>query len=246
MSRYDDLIGNYGAGAGPWGGYGAYDIIGQGWAGGAPGLPGAYGGGLPLIGPFGVAIGQDPGAAAAAALADHPGVATMGPSPNAAIVNMGLGPAQVGLTPMGVPVAHPGWCPPPGFVPPPPLRESFLIEPRCPSRARRELLGFDRVCIGPCETVTLTTSPQVLCKPYRLVIPSSIAFQLVILDIVFAKWRLFANGGAFPAAAFIETQDDADFNPDTVQPGCNVSITLQNISNEKLEFTGGFWAKCVE
>lgn len=125
-------------------------------------------------------------------------------------------------------------------------KHSKLVAPRVPARARREVLGFDRVCVGPCETVTIDASPQVLFRPDKLVIPSSIAFQFLISNIKFGKWNLFANGGSVPAAAFIETAEDTRFLGDTVQPSGLVSLTVTNTSNAEAEFQAVIWGDAIE
>ena len=214
---------------------------------------GAQGGyGYPGYGPFGLAIGQADGAqgvpAAPMAMA-VPGL-PLGGAQLAALQGGwggGFGPGFAG------PGFGPGFGCGPGGMPDPnavatlvAAREAFGFAPSCPTKAAREILGFGHECIGPCETVSLSAEPQVIFKPYRLVIPSSVAFNFQIHEIKFGKWNLFANGGSVPAAAFIETAEDTDFNGDTVMPSGKITITVQNITNSKVPFTAAMWGKALE
>ena len=116
-------------------------------------------------------------------------------------------------------------------------RNSTLVEPRLPQRSRREWLGFGQTCVGPCETVDIEASPQVCFKATGLVVPSPIAFNFLITQVKFGKWNLLANGGAVPAACFIETAENGTFNPDTVQQNGKITITVTNTSNADQVFS---------
>lgn len=126
-------------------------------------------------------------------------------------------------------------------------KNSLLVQPRLPARARNEFLGFPRVCLGPCETATIVTQPQVLAKIFKIVIPSDIAFQLLIHDIKVGKWSMMANGEPIPAAMLSELVDwNTDLNPDTAQVSTNISVTVQNISNAEVDFRMGALVKAIE
>lgn len=228
----DDIIGSSGS---------PYDIIGRGGefngAYNNPGYPqpnwGPVPGYGPSIGPMALAFGAN-------------GEAVV-PEGGAPMAPMGPGP----FGPWGYP---PGYPCGPGFVAPNgnfaasliAAKESLLLQPNAWAKARREPLGFGCTCVEPCETVTIEAEPQVYFKPYRLVVPSSVAFQFIIHQVKFGKWNLFANGGAVPAAAFIETATDIDFNGDTVQPSGKITLVVQNISNAKAEFCAAIWGKAIE
>ena len=240
MSVYDDIIGNAAY----------YDIIGR-HGGDFNGQFNQQGGPMPNwgpvpgygpnIGPMGLAFDQE------TEVIEPDGTTVLvGPNGGSPLPPPGWGP---GWGP------GPGWggCGFPGVVPNGnavasliAAKHSKLVAPRTPARARREIVGFEPVCLGPCETVTIETEPQVLFRPDRLLIPSNIAFQLLIRQIKFGKWNLFANGGAVPAAAFIETAEDTKFLGDTVQPSGKISITVQNTSNSKVEFSAMMWGDAIE
>lgn len=246
MSSYNDIMGQY------------YDIVGRGGefngAFNQPGYPmpnwGPVPGYGPNVGPMGLAFGAEPTPEAPGAIVATPN----GPMPAGSMPMPGSYPGQ-GYPGPGFPGPGWGWPYPfpPGVVPNGNFlasllaaKESLLVQPRPCGVARREICGFDRICVGPCETVSLETSPQVLFKPYRLVIPSSIAFQFLIHQIRFGKWNLLANGGSVPAAAFIETAEDTDFNGDTVQPSGNITLVIQNVSGAEVPFSAAIWGKAIE
>lgn len=201
----------------------AYDIIGNSLDGGAYG-PGGY-----PCGQFGLAFGADPSTDPAAAAA------------------MAAAPAP------GQPVWHPGlrcWVP---ATPNPTLaasliaaKKSFLAAPRAYNKARINVLGFPKYCLKSCETITLVTQPQCIAKVDRIVIPSTIAGQLRVLDFKVGKWSLFANGESIPALMFSELATDIEVNPDTADTSMNVSITLQNISKASIPLEIGAIVKCLE
>jgi len=201
---------------------------------------GAGGGAWPGYGPAQVAIGAD-------------GAPMMPIAPGAP----GIPPGALVATPDGLVPAGAGWGPWGGCGPLANLdpnflanvaaaREAFVVAPKCPTVARREPLGFGLECVGPCETVTIQAEPQVLFKAYRLLIPSDVAFYFQLHEVKIGKWNLFANGGSVPAAAFIETATDTDFNADTLMPSGKISLTVENVSDSKQQFKAVVFGKAVE
>jgi hypothetical protein len=126
-------------------------------------------------------------------------------------------------------------------------KHSLGVAGRCLGKARIELLGFPRTTIAAGATVTINTQPQVLAKIYRIVIPSDIAFQLLIHEFRVGKWNLFANGDPVPAAMLDELASDiGELNPDTAQVNSQVSITVENTSNAEVDFRAGCFVKAIE
>jgi len=116
-----------------------------------------------------------------------------------------------------------------------------------PRKARVELLGFPPTNVPNGATLTITTQPQVLCKIFRIVIPSDIAFQFMVHEFKVGKWNLFANGEPVPAAMLDELASDiGELNPDTAQVNAQISITVENISNAPTIFRAGCFVKAIE
>lgn len=126
-------------------------------------------------------------------------------------------------------------------------KHSFLLSQRGAAKGRIELLGFPPTTVPAFGTVTITTQPQVLCKIYRIVIPSDISTQFLVHEFKVGKWNLFANGDPVPAAMLDELASDiGELNPDTAQVNSQVSITVENITGAEVNFRCGCFVKAVE
>ena len=125
-------------------------------------------------------------------------------------------------------------------------RESFLVGPRAGGVARLEPLGLGETCVDPGECITIVVQPQVLFKPKKFVVDSSIAYQFQIEQMKFGKWNFFANGGSVPASIFTETATDNIFNGDTIQPSGNFSISVKNRGSAQAVFVGAVWGLALE
>lgn len=118
-------------------------------------------------------------------------------------------------------------------------RNGFMLAPKCPTMAAKEFLGFPETDIESGATVTIITQPEVTCKVLRLVIPSSIAFQLLVVDFKIGKWSHLANSEPFPAAMVDEQATDVLLDGMTAQANTNVLLTVKNTSNATVSFTAG-------
>jgi hypothetical protein len=225
MGIYDDIIGGY-------------DIIGA-------------RGGFPLV--FGAEFGD---AQAAPVATDYGMVATPQayvPSPAAPQTYLpspyggGGGCGPYGCGPNGIMSNNSGANNLNNFASLVAAKNSLGVVGRCPAKARIEMLGFPRTTIAAGATVTVTTQPQVLSKIFRIVIPSDIAFQLLVHEFKVGKWNLFANGDPCPAAMLDELASDiGELNPDTAQVNSQVSITVENTSNADVDFRAGCFVKAIE
>lgn len=244
---YEDIIGQQ------------FDIVGQDgpYNGNCPpGMPvGSLGNWGYLVGnggcfPYAYPAGQAQAAAAAAAAANAQAMAFRGGYGQADI--MGQSPNGNGNGNGGY-----GYGYGPGFDPfcfGPPVaphlvqkveEPAVLVRPRCPTRIRTEYLGFPRTCIRKCETVTIECDVQVLTKIIRLVIPSDVAFGLLVHDIRIGK-ECLVNCSAVPAAMFLEDATDAEnLMTETIQPGTTVSITMENTTQHDICVSIGAVARVV-
>lgn len=118
-------------------------------------------------------------------------------------------------------------------------KNGFMLAPKCPTMAAKEFLGFPRTTIVAGDTVTITTQPEVMCKVLRLVIPSDIAFQLLVHDFKIGKWSHLANSEPFPAAMIDEQATDVLLDGMTAQANTNIILEVENTSNADLVFKAG-------
>ena len=118
-----------------------------------------------------------------------------------------------------------------------------FLRPRCPTRIRTEWVGFPRTCIRACETVKIECDAQELMKIIKIVIPSNVAFDLIVEDIKIGK-ECLVNCHGVPGAMFIEDAAD-NFNTmtETLQIGTTFSITLTNVSGEDICVSVGALAR---
>jgi hypothetical protein len=213
---YSDIVGGYGQ---------QYDIMGQAcppYGYGDGGFP-VNNGGNPYFYPPQCGPGGPPEGAM---------MVPAGPPAQPAVAGWGPGVGPGGWGPAG-------WC---GYGPPQwPLavqqnQEPLVsLRPRCPTRSRTEFIGFPRTCIGPCETVTIECTAQVLTKVIRFMIPSSVAFQLLVDQITVGKETLI-NCGSVSAAMFIEDATDVEtIGTETLQPGTTIKFQITNISNANVD-----------
>jgi hypothetical protein len=240
----DDLVGR---------GYPYFDIMGRGGAA-------QYDAMGNVCGPFGQPLGYpvlgcppiacvDPMQAAAAAFAARGGYGA---------------PALPGPAPMPMPApvqpdAMAGWGGPgfagafgPGLVDPwscfgPPVnplvvqqveQPARFLRPRCPQGIRAEPIGLGCACIAPCEEVTLECCVSDITKVKELIIPSSVAFQLLVTDITVGR-ECFLQCGPMPASMFTEDSEVGDFDFPTANDGECISVTLKNISQSDVEVCVG-------
>lgn len=239
----DDLVGR--------GGYPYYDIMGR---AGAPAQYDAVGN---VCSPFGPALGYpvlgcppmgciDPVNAAAFAARGMMGApqlpgpmpAPMMQAPIPADGVAGWGPGGgFGPGAFGGPFVDPWNC---FGAPVSPLvvqqveQPARFLRPRCPQGIRAEPIGLGCACIEPCEEVTLECCVSDITKVKELIIPSSVAFQLLVTDITVGR-ECFLQCGPMPASMFTEDSEVGDFDFPTANDGECISVTVKNISQSQVE-----------
>lgn len=113
-----------------------------------------------------------------------------------------------------------------------------FLRPVCPTGIRAEPIGLGCVCIGPCEEATLECCVSDITKVKQLVIPSSVAFQLLVTDISVGR-TCFLQCGPIPASMFTEESTIESFDFPTANDGDCISVTLKNISQSDVEVCVG-------
>jgi hypothetical protein len=100
---------------------------------------------------------------------------------------------------------------------------------RPPRDARLFPLPFTLLAIPASATATVTSRPQVLFRPQRLVVASSaVQTNFVINDIRVGKDSQFVQAGSLEAAVFAPNAVGVMLTFDTCQQGCDVSLVVQN------------------
>jgi hypothetical protein len=201
-----------------------HDLIGN-MFGGWPGWPN---------GPFALGVGQ-----ADATVAPPPPPSTLvAPGMGGFGMDPGMA-AAMGLYYGG----GPGWCGPGAGIDPNLVaslvaaRQSNLLYWDCPNQGVDEFLGFEcNVKICPGDTVDVTATPQIIFKPFRLIIPSTIAGQLVVRQLLVGNRPCFAGSGCIPGLAFAENSTYSRFNSETAWVNQPITGTFTNTSDAEVCF----------
>lgn len=102
------------------------------------------------------------------------------------------------------------------------------VQQRDASQARLFPLGFTQLAVASLATVTVTSRPQILFRPQRIVIPASVGTNFVITDIRIGKDSQLVQSTELPAEIFSPTAVGVMLTLDTAQQGCDVSMSVKN------------------
>lgn len=89
-------------------------------------------------------------------------------------------------------------------------------------------LGFVQLAIAASTQVSVTSRPQILFRPQRLVIPAAIGANFVITDIRVGKDSQFVQATEIPASVFSETAVGVMMTLDTAQVANDITLTVRN------------------
>lgn len=125
-----------------------------------------------------------------------------------------------------------------GLVRPPPL-------PTGPAKAREYALGFPPTTLCPGSCANIFTQPQVVFQGRRLVIPSTIAVNILINDLKIGKNSQFPSCNPVPAVVFQENGVGMDLALDTALVSMNICLSLENCGGE-ICFVGALLGQSLE
>lgn len=117
------------------------------------------------------------------------------------------------------------------FPPMPPDRNVFDVPQK-----EHPPLGFGPTVIAAGATCVITGQPQLVFKPHRLLVPSSLGNVFTIDDI-----RVMRNSqltGSLPANMFGEDMPDLGIQFDTCPIGALIAISVTNITTRVATFNG--------
>lgn len=116
-----------------------------------------------------------------------------------------------------------------------------------PTRAREYVMGIDSVAtIAAAATLSISSRPQVIFRPDRLVVPSTIAGSFLINDLRVGKNSQFVNATAVPAEAFTQGAVGVRLKMDTTQISQDIVVSVTNISAGALRFNAALIGPSVE
>ena len=122
-----------------------------------------------------------------------------------------------------------------------------ILRESAPTKSRQYVLGFDSVAtIAAAGVLAITSNPQVVFRPERLVVSGAIAGSFLITDFRVGKNSQFASAGSVPADAFAPNAFGVRLKCDTAQISSQVVISVTNISLGALRFTAAVFGDAVE
>lgn len=122
---------------------------------------------------------------------------------------------------------------------------SAMVREERPSEARNLVIGFQFLAVPAGATVTVTTRPQVLFRPTRLVVPSAVAPSFTIDDIKVGNRSQFVAAGPVPAESFSQTAFSTPLKIDTAQISMDLIVQATNISAAPADFRASMFGDAV-
>ena len=122
-----------------------------------------------------------------------------------------------------------------------------VLRTRAPTKGREYPLGFDSVAtVAAGATAIITTRPQVVFRPDRLVVPASIASSFLINDLRIGKNSQFVSATALPAEVFTQGAFGVRLKMDTAQIAQDITLNVTNTSAGALRFTAALIGPAIE
>ena len=122
-----------------------------------------------------------------------------------------------------------------------------VLKKAMPDKPRQYPLGFDSVAtVAAGATSQITSRPQVLFRPERLVLSQAAAPAFLINDLIVGKNSQFAAAGTLPGDAFGPTAFGVRLRCDTAQISNDVVLDVTNISAGALRFNAAIFGDVVE
>lgn len=113
-------------------------------------------------------------------------------------------------------------------------------------KARRFPSPLPATIVAAGAAATISTQPQTLFRPERLVVPASLAPSFVLTDVKVGNVSQFPNAGELPLEIFAQNGVDCTITLDTVNPAISLSVSVINITGGALTFRGGFIGTSVQ
>lgn len=106
-----------------------------------------------------------------------------------------------------------------------------------PKVGRRLYLGFDSgAVVAAGASANISTQPQDVFSPKRIIIPATLAPSFVVTDIKVGNISQLSSSDAVPAEAFAQDATDSDLKFDTAQVSQQITFSITNISAAPVRF----------
>jgi hypothetical protein len=119
-----------------------------------------------------------------------------------------------------------------GGLPPAPSTVAYGsnigVQQKSADKPRLYPLGFTQLAIAASGSATITSRPQILFRPQRLVVPASLSANFVLTDIRVGKDSQLVQATELPAEIFNQTAVGVMMTLDTAQPATDVALSVRN------------------
>ncbi len=115
-----------------------------------------------------------------------------------------------------------------------------------PRNAREYALGLGSTSVAGNSSANINVQPQVIFRPERLVVPSTLAVDFLITDIKDGKNSHLGSTGALPAVMVTEQAFGVRLTKDTAQIAMFVTVSVTNQTPAARNFQGGLVGPAVE
>ncbi len=126
------------------------------------------------------------------------------------------------------------------------VKDGAMLRDVKPNKSREYILGFGITLVPAGATVNIIQRPQVIFRPERVVIPSSIGGSFQVNDVKVGKNSQFTTSSSVPAVVFSETSFGVRLKMDTAQVSMDVSLNVTNVSGADANFTAAIIGPAVE
>lgn len=124
-------------------------------------------------------------------------------------------------------------------------RSRPLVSNPPPTQGRDLVIGFQSLAVGAGATLDVTQRPQVVFRPERIVIASSIAADFTVADIKIGNKSQLVSSGPIPAEAFAQTAFGVEMMMDTCDISQDFILEVTNTSAGALDFRAAVFGKAV-
>lgn len=105
-------------------------------------------------------------------------------------------------------------------------------------RTREFVLNMGATFVGPGQDALIHARPQIIFRPERFIIPSSVAPDFLIVDIKIGPNSQFHDIQPFRAEILSELAQPVRLNFESCYPGRGITLHVRNITNRRSQFIG--------
>lgn len=125
-------------------------------------------------------------------------------------------------------------------------QQAVVTRPMEFTKGRQTPIGLGPDLVAPGAILTIITSPQIVFRPERFVVPSDIAGLFSLVDLKVGKNSQLASQNEIPCRTFDERSVGVALKCDTAQISQQISVTVRNVSGAPATFTGTLIGESIE